>query len=138
MFDADGVVIQSEMFSHKYAQEFNLNTRELDNFFKNDFQECLVGKSDLKIALKPWLKKWKWTKSVDEFIDYWFTSENNLNLELIRTIIELRKNKVICILATNQEKYRLEYMRKEMGFEKIFDKIYSSSIIGYKKPEIQF
>jgi HAD superfamily hydrolase (TIGR01509 family) len=41
-------------------------------------------------------------------------------------------------LATNQEKYRLEYMRKEMGFEKIFDKIYSSNIIGFKKPEIQF
>jgi putative hydrolase of the HAD superfamily len=138
MFDADGVVIQSEMFSHKYAKEFNLDISELDSFFMTDFQACLIGKSDLKIVIKPWLKKWKWSKSVDEFIDYWFKSEHNLNFELIETINELRKNKVICILATNQEKYRLEYMRKEMGFEKIFDNIYSSNIIGFKKPEIQF
>jgi putative hydrolase of the HAD superfamily len=138
MFDADGVVIQSEMFSHKYAKEFNLDISELDSFFMTDFQACLIGKSDLKIVIKPWLKKWKWSKSVDEFIDYWFKSEHNLNFELIETINELRKNKVICILATNQEKYRLEYMRKEMGFEKIFDKIYSSSFIGFKKPDIQY
>ena len=50
MFDADGVVIQSEMFIHKYAQEFNVNTSELDNFFKTVFQECLIGKSDLKVV----------------------------------------------------------------------------------------
>jgi putative hydrolase of the HAD superfamily len=92
----------------------------------------------LKIVIKPWLKKWKWSKSVDEFLDYWFKSEHNLNFELIETIYELRKNKVKCILATNQEYHRLGYIKKEMGFDKIFDKIYSSNLIGFKKPEIQF
>lgn len=138
MFDADGVVIQSEMFSNKYAQEFNVNIKELDNFFKNDFQQCIIGKSDLKVVIRPWLKKWDWTKSVDEFLDYWFKSEHNLNLELIEFINGLRKNHVKCILATNQEKYRLEYVKNEMGFDKIFDRIYSSNLIGFKKPETQF
>jgi putative hydrolase of the HAD superfamily len=138
MFDADGVVIQSEMFSHKFAQEFKINGSELDSFFATDFQECLIGKSDLKIVIKPWLEKWNWSKSVDEFLLYWFKSEHHINSKLIDTIIELRENKIQCILATNQEKYRLEYMKKEMGFEKIFDKIYSSSFIGFKKPDVQF
>ena len=138
MFDADGVVIQSQMFSYKHAQEFNINISEMEGFFKTDFQECLVGKSDLKIAIKPWLKKWNWSKSVHEFLDYWFKAEHHINFDLIKHISELRKNKKKCILATNQEKYRLEYMKKEMDFETIFDKIYSSNIIGYKKPDIEY
>lgn len=32
MFDADGVVIQSQMFSYKYAREFNIKISELGNF----------------------------------------------------------------------------------------------------------
>lgn len=138
MFDADGVIIQSQMFSYKYADEFNISISELNNFFKTDFQECLVGKSDLKIAVKPWLKKWNWSKSVDEFLDYWFKAEHNLNLELIEHIKELRKEKIKCVLATNQEKYRLEYLKKEIDFEAIFDKIYSSNLIGFKKPYIEY
>ena len=138
MFDADGVVILSQMFSYKYAEEFNINISELDNFFKTDFQECLVGKADLKITIKPWLKKWNWSKSVDEFLDYWFKAEHNINFDLIEIIRELREDKIKCVLATNQEKYRLEYMKKEMDFETTFDKIYSSNLIGFKKPNIQY
>jgi putative hydrolase of the HAD superfamily len=138
MFDADGVVIQSQMFSYKYAQEFNIKISELDDFFKTDFQECLVGKSDLKIAITPWLEKWNWSRSVDDFLDYWFKAEHNLNFDLIKNIRELRKKKMKCVLATNQEKYRLEYMKKEMDLESIFDKIYSSNVIGFKKPSIQY
>ena len=138
MFDADGVVIQSQMFSYKFAQDFDINISELDGFFKTDFQECLVGKADLKIVIKPWLKKWNWSKSVDEFLDYWFKAEHNLNFDLIENIRELRKNKRKCILATNQEKYRLEYMKKEMYFETTFDKIYSSHFIGFKKPDTEY
>ena len=138
MFDADGVVIQSQMFSHKYAQKFNINISELDKFFKNDFQECLVGKSDLRIVIKPWLKKWNWLKSVDEFLDYWFKAEHTLNPDLIKYINELKGKKIKCILATNQEKHRLEYMKREMDFAMIFDKIYSSNLIGFKKPDIEY
>jgi putative hydrolase of the HAD superfamily len=138
MFDADGVVIQSQMFSYKYAQEFNVNISELNDFFKTDFQACLIGKSDLKIVIKPWLNKWNWSKSVDEFLDYWFKAEHQINFDLIESIRKLRKNNRTCILATNQEKYRLEYMKKEMDFEMIFDKIYSSNLIGFKKPAPQY
>jgi putative hydrolase of the HAD superfamily len=126
------------MFSYKYAQEFNIQISELDDFFKTDFQECLVGRSDLKIAITPWLKKWNWPGSVDDFLDYWFKAEHNLNFDLVKNIRELRKKKIKCVLATNQEKYRLEYMKKEMDLESIFDTIYSSNLIGFKKPDIQF
>ena len=138
MFDADGVVIQSQMFSQKYAHEFDVDISELDRFFSTDFQECLVGRSDLKIAIEPWLEKWRWQKSVDEFLEYWFRSEHNVDLALVETIGELRASRMKCVLATNQEKYRLEYMKREMGFKSIFDKIYSSNFIGFKKPATEY
>jgi putative hydrolase of the HAD superfamily len=138
MFDADGVVVQSQMFSYKYAQEFDIDISELDDFFKTDFQECLVGKSDLRIVIKPWLDKWNWSKSVDEFLNYWFNAEHNINFDLIESIKKLREKKIKCVLATNQEQYRLEYMKKEMDFETTFDKIYSSNLIGFTKPATQY
>jgi putative hydrolase of the HAD superfamily len=42
------------------------------------------------------------------------------------------------VLATNQEKYRTQYMLEHMGFEGAFDKIYSSAHLGLKKPAVEF
>lgn len=51
---------------------------------------------------------------------------------------KLRQEGKICILATNQEKHAAEFMRKEMGFEKIFDFVVASSDVGHKKPQPEF
>jgi putative hydrolase of the HAD superfamily len=42
------------------------------------------------------------------------------------------------VLATNQEKYRTQYMLDNMGFGKAFDKVYSSAHLGHKKPAEEF
>ncbi|MBU1167183.1 HAD-IA family hydrolase [Patescibacteria group bacterium] len=41
-------------------------------------------------------------------------------------------------MATNQEKYRTQYMKVQMGFEETFDNIFSSAEIGFKKPNPDF
>ncbi|MGM0482856.1 MAG: HAD-IA family hydrolase, partial [Patescibacteria group bacterium] len=43
-----------------------------------------------------------------------------------------------CCLATNQEKYRTQYMKDKMGFAELFDHVFSSVDIGHKKPEKEF
>ncbi|MFH1287000.1 MAG: HAD-IA family hydrolase [Candidatus Magasanikbacteria bacterium] len=138
LFDADGVVIRSEMFGTHYQQTQGLSPDDMLPFYKGIFQECLTGRADLKEVIVPWLKKWKWDGDVDGFLLQWFQYEHKTDQKVVDLIRELRKNAVSCYLATNQEKYRTQYMRNEMGFEKLFDGIFSSAEIGSKKPQAEF
>jgi len=138
LFDADGVVINSEIFSVQYQKEYNVSNDKMLPFFKGEFQKCIVGKADLIELVKPWLPKWKWTGTVGEFLQFWFKAEDNIDERMISVIKQLRKKGIKCYLATNQEKYRTQYMKNHMGFEELFDHVFSSADIGYKKPEKEF
>ena len=139
IFDADGVVINSpDYFSVQYEKEFGVSDDVIQPFFNGKFQDCLMGKADLKEELKPLLNDWKWQRTVDELLEYWFKAEHYIDERIVNKVEILRKKGIECYLAALQEKYRAEYIRKEMGFEKIFDKNYFSSEIGYKKPDKKF
>ena len=114
LFDADGVVIiPSERFSDRFSREFNVDYEEkIPPFFENDFEPCLTGRADLKEIIKPYLKRWGWKKSVDELLEYWFENENHIDERVIEVIKKLRAIGIKCYLATNQEKYRTQYLRK--------------------------
>jgi putative hydrolase of the HAD superfamily len=139
VFDADGVVINSpDYFSVQYQKAFGVSNETMLPFFKGKFQDCLVGKADLKEELKPLLNDWNWPGTVDELIEYWFQAEHFIDEKIVNEIEKLRDRGIKCYLGTKQEKYRTEYIRKDMDFDKIFDKIYSSAEIGFKKPEKHF
>lgn len=78
LFDVDGVVVTGPMFSDRYIAEFGIALEDMTPFFENEFQECLVGKPDLKTELRKYVKKWRWEKSVDELVGYWL-SKDELN-----------------------------------------------------------
>ncbi len=140
IFDADGVLINAERFSAQYQRDFGVPNEVMLPFFLGPMQECLVGKKDLKQEIMGHLKEWKWEKSVDEFLQYWFKAEHKLNQPLFDYIQGLKKRGIICCLGTNNEKYRTQYMLNEMGFSNIFDKehIFSSANVGHKKPSQDF
>jgi len=139
IFDADGVVINShKMFSVQYQEKYNISYDKMLAFFDTVFQDCLVGKADLKEIIKPYLKDWKWDGSIDELLEFWFRAEDIPNLKMIDFIKKLREKGIKCYLMTNQEKYRTEYMKKEMDFDNIFNKVFSSAYTGYKKPDLKF
>ncbi len=138
LFDADGVVINSEMFSVQYQKEHGVSGDKMLPFFKEEFQNCIIGKADLIESVKPWLPKWKWAGTADEFLQYWFKAEHNVDEKLITVVQQLREKGIKCYLATNQEKYRTKYMKEEMKFKELFNHVFSSADIGYKKPESEF
>ena len=138
IFDADGVLINGGMFSEYLAREHNLDIEKLTTFFTGSFRKALTGKADLKKILNPHLKTWGWKESVDEFMKYWFITGHEVDQNLITYIEDLRKKGIKCYLATNQEKYRIAYMLDHMGFSKIFDKVYASAHLGYRKPDMEF
>ena len=57
---------------------------------------------------------------------------------MVAVIRSLRSDGLPCYLATNQEHYRVEYMRAHMGFADLFDGLFYSAAIGCKKPDARF
>ncbi|HLL60344.1 MAG TPA: HAD family hydrolase [Candidatus Nitrosocosmicus sp.] len=139
IFDLDGVlVVPAYKFSQRLHEDFGISSDITAPFFSGKFQECLIGRADLKEELKPYLIKWKWDKSLDSFLEYWFKSEHNLDEELISYIDNLKDTKFRCYVATNQEKYRTQYILNNMGFREQFERVFSSAMLGYAKPQKEF
>lgn len=139
VFDADGVVIDPpHRFMHYQEQVLGIPRKLSSEFFRGVFLDCLVGKADLKDAIAPFLPRWGWRGSVDDFLRRWFDEENQINHKLVQFIQELRSQGYYCAIATNQEKYRLRYMREEMGFAGFFDAVFGSADVGEVKPNAGF
>jgi len=138
LFDADGVIVDSELFSIQYQREYGIPEQEMLPFFEQEFPDCLLGRADLAEEVSPWLSKWKWTGTTEEFLEYWFRSSRSVDERVVTTIEQLKKQGIKCCLATNQEKYRAQYMKSDMGFEQLFDRVFTSSGIGHKKPAKEF
>lgn len=138
ILDDDGVLINGKTFSERLAREFNVDKNKEREFITTKFQECLLGEADLKQSIKPYLVSFGWKGTVDGLLDYWFNEEYELNKDLIDYVGSLRKSGLHVVMATNQEKYRTEYMLEHRGFANAFDKIYSSAHLGLKKPAVEF
>jgi putative hydrolase of the HAD superfamily len=138
IFDADGVVIFPWRFARYLEQEFNITPEMTRGFFRGVFEDCLVGNEDLEKVLPPFLSSWGWPQSVDDFITVWLEVENAVDGRVVEVIRALRRSGFTCCLATSQEQHRAEYMRCEMGFSEIFDRLFFSHRLGYQKPEDDF
>lgn len=132
------MLVNGKMFSDLLLKKYGISKEQTDPFFTGEFQECLVDKADLKETIAKHLESWGWKKSVDELLDEWFKFEHNTDEELVEYLQFLRERGFKVYLATNQEKYRTQYILNKMGFGEIFDNIFSSAHVGHKKPSQEF
>ena len=138
LFDADGVLtLPEEVFSVVYARSHGLDPEPFEQFFRNDWKPIVTGKADLKesIAANPDL--WQWDGDTDSLLKYWFETEDVRNEELIGLIRQLSAQGIPCYLATEQEKYRGDYMREVM-FKDLFAGYYVTAELGVSKTEPEF
>lgn len=139
VFDADGVVIDPpHRFMVYQEQVLKVPPESSREFFRGVFLDCIVGRADLKEEIAPFLPRWGWEGSVEDFLQRWFDEENHINHRLVQMIQDLRKQGYYCAIATNQEKYRLRYMRDHMGFADLFDAVFGSADVGAMKPNAGF
>jgi|SRR3989344_4593134 len=138
IFDADGVLINGVKFSVALERDYGISTEKTLPFFVGPFRDCLVGRTDLKEVISSYLIEWGWTEGADTLLDYWFKTEHNIDQKLVQYIQELRNKGILCFLATDNEKYRFDYMLNKMGFSENFDKTYASSHLGCKKTNQSF
>ncbi len=138
LFDADGVLtLPEEVFSVVYARSHGLDPEPFEQFFRNDWEAIVTGKKDLKESISEKPELWHWPGSVDELLAYWFKTEDVRNEELMKIIVELKSQGIPCYLATDQEKYRGDYMQNVM-FKDLFDGYFISAAMGYKKTNPKF
>lgn len=139
IFDVDGVLIPNKrVFSFALVNKHKIPKEKLAEFFDGPFQKCLTGDSDLKEAIVPHLNRWGWKTDVEEVMDDWFRLDGSVDNELIKYIQGLRKKGILCFIATNNEKYRFQYMLDKLGFAKSFDKAFASAHLGHQKPSQDF
>ncbi|HYE21982.1 MAG TPA: HAD family hydrolase [Verrucomicrobiae bacterium] len=139
LFDADGVTLEKKgYFSDRFAKDYNLPTELVASFFKEKFDACQRGQADLKQEIQPYLEKWDWQRSVDDFLIYWFASDFTEEHQILTKIDELRSRGIKCFLVSNQEKYRATYFKNSREFSSHFDGFFFSCEIGHLKKEKEF
>ena len=138
ILDADGVLIDGDRARVVFARELGITPAMTGSFFSGPFRDCLVGAADLKQCIAPHLPGWGWRGTVQEYLDYWFAAEHHLDEGLLGEVARHRAAGIHCYVATNQERYRTEYMRDAMAFGEHFDAIFSSADVGYTKDDGRF
>src|SRR3989344_3251689 len=139
IFDVDGMVVHGEQFSARLARECGVPLETTASFFQNEFQECFVGRRDLKKELAARIKDWGWRGTTDELLAYWFSpAGNTLDEDVLKIAEALRQEGVHVALATNNERYRMKNLWQERGLSRHFDQLFSSAEAGVKKPNPEF
>jgi putative hydrolase of the HAD superfamily len=140
LFDLDGIVMigREKYFSVRYAEEHDVPVEMVSEFFLGQFQKCSFGQCDLKEEIAPFLPKWKWEGSVEDFIRHWFTTEATLDTTVLKRIDALRAKGFKCYIASRQEKYRMAYLLDEVGLKKHFDGTFVTCEVGYDKSQKEY
>ncbi len=134
VLDADGVV-NPLRFSDFSA--FGLSSEMASAFFAGPFKQCLLG-ADTRQTLAAFALEHGLVVDLEGLFAHWHRDQSLTHAGVISTVCRLREHGVHTILATNQDLYRLAYMREHMGYGNIFDHIFCSSEMGLVKPDSRF
>lgn len=138
LFDIDGVLNRADYFTVQYEKEFGIKAEVFDNFFIDELPDLLVGKSKLEEIIPRYFESWKWKGNIDEFINYWFRNDVNIDLELIEIISELKRKNIKLGIASQQEFRRKDYLLNQTSLKDKFDLNYFSCDLGYLKTNSAF
>lgn len=135
ILDADGVT--NPMRYSDFAR-FGLSGADAAAFFRGPFRErCLLG-ADTRQELTHFGAARNLELDLDGLIAHWHDDQKETHAEVVNSVQRLRRSGIYAVLATNQDPYRLEYMRTDMGYSDIFDQIFCSSELGVTKPDARF
>lgn len=137
LFDVDGVLIRiPHYFSQELENQGYTNAIEsLNSFYKDDIAcKCSEGKAEAMENIMPFLKKFGWEDSAENYFKQQFDFEAEyLDQEFISLIQGFRNQGIECYLGTDQEKNRAKFLLEDMSFADNFDGHFISCFVGYRK-----
>jgi putative hydrolase of the HAD superfamily len=100
---------------------------------------CSLGELDLKETLADVLPGLGFHRPVEQFLDYWFTRDSVINQSVFSVVRQLAgRGDVALYVATNQERYRADWLWNGLGLRQHFRGIFYSGQIGVLKTEAAF
>lgn len=143
--DIDGVIslAQPESAHPWYATlkaDLDLDYNAIQRgFFRRDFLEVLRGRLDLYVALQDYLEPLGLAGRMEEFVAYWFEKDCVIDRGVLAQADGWRQRTGgRCFAASNQEHYRIAYLREQGGLGAHFDEIVYSAALGVCKPDRVF
>ena len=141
VYDLDGMLFhEPHYFTKELENKFGIPLEE--SLFAKDpkFKECYCGKISLDEFLKPYYEKWqkheKFNLSFEDAKLEWFKFAQ-VNPEMIDLARKLKAQGIVNIIATNNSKERIAYLREEYGLDETFE-IIGSFNLGVMKPAEEF
>lgn len=142
LFDVDGVLIRLPNY---FSQELDKRgykgaEKSLTSFFKgSDNQQCVEGKASFEKKIVPYLEKFAWKETAEEYFQKQFQFEKRyLDQNIILQIKQFHTQGIKCYLCTDNSKLRSEFLLNEMNLKDIFDDYFISCFIGYRKCHNEF
>ncbi len=99
---------------------------------------CVRGRRDLKSSLAEVLPQTGYQGSVDDFVDYWFEKDSNVQREVFALAGILKTRNVRIFVATGQEHHRANFLWNDLRFCDYFEKMFYSAEMGLLKTENGF
>ena len=142
LFDIDGVLIRlPNYFSEELdRQGYERAEESLTPFYKgSDNWECLEGKANSEKKIVPYLEKFGWKETAEEYFEKQFQFEKKyLDQNIISQIEQFRARGIKCYLCTDNAGSRSGFLLNEMNFKNIFDGYFISCFVGYRKRHDEF
>jgi len=142
LFDIDGVLIRLPNYFSEELDEQGYERAEesLTSFFQgSDNWECLEGKANSGKKIVPYLEKFGWKGTAEDYFKKQFQFEKKyLDQNIISQIEQFRAQGIKCYLCTDNAGSRSEFLLNEMNFKNIFDGYFISCFVGYRKRHDEF
>jgi putative hydrolase of the HAD superfamily len=98
---------------------------------------ALRGAQRFRDSLSGLLLDWPGvTASVDDLLGLWELVDPDA--EAVELVREVAASGVSCVLATNQQDHRKEYLRTRFGYDDLFARSFYSCDLGAMKPEREY
>ena len=140
LFDADGVLQHQSATLHSVLTDvLSLPPDDIDERYREVWEAespILTGQGSFTQTMSDLLVEWGRPGHAETFVQ---ASKDIRTDETIADIVRrLRRDGLVCCLASNQMRYRARYMSESLGYGRLFDREFYSCDIGHKKPEAAY
>ncbi|MFA5126553.1 MAG: HAD family phosphatase [Patescibacteria group bacterium] len=138
IFDLNGILIQGQLLSERFANELGIGPEEFLPALKDVLAKARISKTAISFQYwQPYLKKLGLEMSEQQFFDFWFSAEKE-NTEMVALARELKAAGYRLFVLSNNFVERAEYYKKTLPFlDELFIKVYYSWNTGFVKPDKQ-
>ena len=137
LFDCDGVLQRpANDWASEIGTATGLDGAELDAFLADVStaeRPVLTGSEPFAGPLARVIEDWGLRVRAEDLLPVW--QHLVVDAGMLDAAAALRTQGIVCAIATNQHRERAVYLRRELGYERLFDPMVVSGEIGVAKPD---